>query len=137
MNRNSMFIYTVIDYALYDRNLISNWVYSHVLSIWRLFFDLPYNLIKTDTVAFCIFHFPSKGSPSRYYLAFAYFFANFNLGLFMKVLLNEKECTFLTAAHFIYYFLILFLDFDIFFFFQRISWKNKILEILVYFAKKH
>ena len=94
--------------------------------------------LKQTRLFFAYFIFlPIKGSPSRYYLAFAYFFANFNLGLFMKVLLNEKECTFLTAAHFIYYFLILFLDFDIFFFFQRISWKNKLLEILVYFARKH
>ena len=94
--------------------------------------------LKQTRLFFGYFIFlPIKGSTSSYYLAFAYFLANFNLGLFMKVLLNEKECTFLTAAHFIYYFLILFLDFDIFFFFQRISWKNKLLEILVYFARKH
>ena len=89
----------------------------HVLSIWRLFFDWPYNLIKTDTVVFCIFHFSSNQRLTlKVLLSFCLFFANFNLGLFMKVLLNEKECTFLTAAPFIYYFLILFLDFDIFFF---------------------
>ena len=35
----------------------------------------------------------------------------------MKVLLIKKECTFLTAVHFIYYFLIIFLDFDILNFF--------------------
>ena len=82
--------------------------------------------LKQTRLFFAYFIFlPIKGSPSRYYLAFAYFFANFNLGLFMKVLLNEKECTFLSAAHFIYYFLILFLDFDTFFFFRGFLGKTK------------
>ena len=82
--------------------------------------------LKQTRLFFAYFIFlPIKGSPSRYDLAFAYFFANFNLGLFMKVLLNEKECTFLIAAHFIYYFLILFLDFDIFFFFKGFLGKTK------------
>ena len=84
-------------------------------------FLIDYIISLKQTQLFCAYFIflPIKGSPSRYYLAFAYFFANFYLGLFMKVLLNEKECTFVTAAHFIYYFLILFLDFDIFFFFSK------------------
>ena len=106
-----LFILSFITYAIYDRNLISNWVYSCLIDMTG-FFYWPCNLIKTDTVVFCIFHFPSNERFTlKVFLSFCLiFFANFNLVLFMKVMLNKKECTFLTAAHFIYYCLIRFLD---------------------------